>query len=117
MKATDEQLRKQIQDRPKSNVGRAYQLALRDGKAELAEAHSTIRELEGVVRKLEAPPETKGILKVYWANGSTSTIKLSTMGPIKDLTGGGGFLVIPEDVNPNHGEVINLSKVLMISVK
>lgn len=117
MKATEERLRKQIKDHPRSRGARAYRLALRDGKAELDGVHSTIRGLEGVIKELEAPLKDQGILRIEWVDHSTTKIKLAKMVPVQNLKGDGKFLAIPEDGNPKRGEVINLSNVLMISVR
>lgn len=120
MTLTGGELWKQIQDHPKSKAGRAYKLGLQAGKPAIDKASALIEDQEKRIRELEgklyaAPPADKGgTLTIWWVGGDSTKIKLARTVPIQNLTGDGKFLAIPEQENSRHGDIINLSHVLML---
>jgi len=116
---TEEKLRKQIQDHPRSRIAMSYRLGLKDQKGETERAlvvidqqHSAIARLEG---ELHPEPAKHAILRIYWANGGVTKIELVNISPVANLVADGKFLVLPVQRQPNLGHVINLSQVLMLS--
>lgn len=121
MNKAQEKLQEVIRTHPKSRIAGAYRLGKLEGKNELLEANSRIRDLETLVEELrrqELPASSKkdgGTLIIDWANGSRTRIKLATMAPLPDLVKEGHFLLIPQEDNNHRGEIVNLANVLLIS--